>query len=412
VVTLPVPAISDPCNIGYTVSNSFTGTLPSGTFPVGTTIVTWTITPTVGTAVTCQQNVVVNDLPPTLICPAPIVVQADLNQNYATGVTVPLPTYGDNCPNPTLTWTMTGVTTGTGNAGPGTISIVPSPNTFNLGVTTITYTITDSNGNSVSCSFTVTVNGVPLIQCPASIPDHTDDGVCTRALDPGVPVLLPGSPLPSSWSWSMSGATSGSGGNLGSVPSSVVPNPYTFNYGVTTITWTAANISGSVTCTQTITIIDVEPPKFTSAPITNCVDMIVSATYTPNPPTQPFNRDNLIIYSNPDGYTFKAGNTTLDLTNLSDNCCAPSSLIINWRIDFAQTPNPADGTPMDNGFITGTGQPSSRLTDMFFPGDGVTFLPVTHIITYTVTDCHGNTTLPPQKTENITVTPRPKITKM
>lgn len=417
VVTVPAPLISNPCNEAFTVTNNSpyktSDANASGTYPVGSTSFTWTITDASGNVTTCPQTVTVTDIPPTVTCPLPIVIPADLNQNYATGVVVPPPTFADNCPNPTLTWAMTGTTTGTGNAGPGTISIVPSPNTFNLGVTTITYTITDSNGNTASCSFTVTVQGVPLIQCPAAITDHTDDGFCTRDLDPGVPVLLPGSPPPSSWSWTMSGATSGSGGNAESVPSAVVPNPYTFNLGVTTITWTACNISGCETCTQTVTIEDKEPPTFTSAPITNCVDMLYSATYTfGTPAPNIYNRDNLIIYSNPDGYTFSAGNKTLDLINLADNCCVPENMIINWRIDFAPTPDPAGpvGAMLNNGFIMGPGQPSGYGSDMLFPGDGVTFQPVIHTITYTVKDCNDNTSA--AKTENITITPRPEIIKM
>jgi hypothetical protein len=139
--------------------------------------------------------------------------------------------------------------------------------------------------------------------------------------------------------------------------------------------------------------------------------MIVSATYTNGTPNI-YNRDNLIIFSNPDVYTFIAGNASLDLTNLADNCCVPADLVINWKIDFAQTPDPAGpvGTMKSNGSVSGTGQPSTYGSDMFFPGDGVTFNSVVHTITYTVTDCHGNTA--PTKTENITVTPRPNIVKL
>jgi hypothetical protein len=44
VVNVPVPAVSDPCNEGYTILNSFNNKdNASGTYPVGQSIVTWTI---------------------------------------------------------------------------------------------------------------------------------------------------------------------------------------------------------------------------------------------------------------------------------------------------------------------------------------------------------------------------------
>jgi hypothetical protein len=176
------------------------------------------------------------------------------------------------------------------------------------------------------------------------------------------------------------------------------------------ITWTAENISGSDECSHLVIVEDKEPPTFTSAPITNCVDLLYSAEFTTGTPNI-YNRENLIIYSNPDSYTFIDGNTTLDLTNLEDNCCDSLSMVnnIQWRIDFTPTPDPAGpaGAMLNNGFITGNGQPSEYGIDMFFPGDGVTFQTVTHTITYTMEDCHGNISL--THTENIVVIPRPQL---
>jgi hypothetical protein len=143
--------------------------------------------------------------------------------------------------------------------------------------------------------------------------------------------------------------------------------------------------------------------------------MLESATYTSGtPPPNIYNRDNLIIYSNPDGYTFVAGDISLDITDLTDNCCDSLSMVnnIDWTIDFADTPDPASASapPLTHTPISGTGQPSSYGIDMFFPGDGVEFQTVIHHITYTVTDCHGNVAA--TQTEEIIVTPRPEIIKM
>ena len=57
--------------------------------------------------------------------------------------------------------------------------------------------------------------------------------------------------------------------------------------------------------------------------------------------------------------------------------------------------------------INGTGQPSAYGTDIQFPGkvDG----DKVHTITYWITDCNGNDSLP--ETVNITVKPRPNVIK-
>lgn len=393
-VTLPVPLVTDPCTIGYTVTN--TGNV-NGRYPVGTTTVTWTITPTVGAPTTCTQTITVNDLLPALTCPGKITTQTDTGKSYASNVSVPHPTYGDNCPNLTLTWVMFGATTDTSTNGPGTVSFVPSPNTFNLGVTTITYTLTDSNNHVATCSFEILVVGIPVINCPATYTSTTDPGVCKASINPGVPTLALNSPLPDSWTWTMTGATSGSGGNSGATPSPVVPNPFGFNTGVTTITWTACNISGCSSCEQAVVVTDDEPPTFTMpGTVTECVEKIQTATY--NDPTMD------ITPARPDYYIFvggSPGDTRLDISGLTDNCCGTASLTINWRIDFS-----------GGGSISGTGQLSKYGSDITFPGDST--LPydtdLVHTITYWVVDCHGNTS--PTQTQNIVIKPRPDVKKV
>src|SRR5206468_10919013 len=53
----------------------FNGTTDaSGTYPAGTTVVTWTITDVNGNSTTCTHSVTVNDTqPPTITCPANVV---------------------------------------------------------------------------------------------------------------------------------------------------------------------------------------------------------------------------------------------------------------------------------------------------------------------------------------------------
>jgi hypothetical protein len=388
-VTVPAPVISNPCNETYTITNDSpyktSDFNASGNYPVGTTIIHWTVTNGSGTAKTCDQTVTVTDLNPTLSCPANITVPADFEKHYASNVPVPPPDYGDNCPNPVLTWTMKGATAGGSGETSGT-NVFPNPYTFNTGVTTITYKLTDSNNNSVECSFTVTVLAEPDIDCQPSKTVNTDNGVCTATLDPGFPVKLSGAE-PITYTWTMTGATVASG-------TGVIGN-YTFNLGKTIITWRAENVSGYDECSQDIIVIDNIPPVLAQPPVlTVCVESLKTAIY--NAANMDINPDR------PEYYLFKQGSTVLDLdpSTFSDNCnlnCTP--IEIRWQI------NMNDGTS-----LSGRGQPSTYGADIQFKGDGITFKDVIHTITYRIVDCSGNVSDPVVRI--ITVQPRPNIIKV
>jgi hypothetical protein len=381
-VVLGTPTATDNCST-VTITNN-----APAQFPIGKTIVTWTVNDACGNTATCTQTVTVTDLLPVLVCPANISVPADYQQLYASNVTVPPPTYSDNCPNPTLTWTMTGATTATGSGDPSGINIVSSTYTFNVGVTTITYTLTDIHSHTVNCSFTVTVVSKPEIECQPGINVFTDAGVCSATLDPGFPVKISGAE-PITYSWTMTGATIGSGtGQIGN---------YTFNLGTTTITWKAENISGYVECIQLINVSDnIKPTFIPSAPLVVCVENLISAVF--DPAKLDINTDR------PEYYNFVAGNTSLDINPLTftDNCNLSCPVEIRWKIimnDGTQIP------PLPAAYQTG--QPSAYGSDIRFSGDGITFTNVVHTITYWIVDCNGNVSDPMNQT--ITVKPRPNL---
>ena len=74
-VTVPAPVINDPCpTTTYTFENDFNHTADaSGIYPIGTTVVTWTITDNSGaTNTTCTQNVVVTDNQAPVITKCPV----------------------------------------------------------------------------------------------------------------------------------------------------------------------------------------------------------------------------------------------------------------------------------------------------------------------------------------------------
>ena len=413
-VTVSSPVITNPCNEFYTMIHdsviSVDSTDASGTYPIGTTTITWTIVDASGNITVCTQLITVNDLLPTLTCPPDLVVQADYEQPFASGVTLLSPTFDDNCPDSTLTWIMTGATTGTGNTDPSGINIVPSPNTFNLGVTTIEYTFTDFHGHVDTCSFTVTVESEPIINCPPDTTVYVASGLCINNFDPGIPDLIQGA-APIDWTWEMTGATIGFGSTTGATPLPDLIGPVDFNVGTTTITWIAENLSGIDSCSYLVNVIDTIQPAFTTSPLTECVDFLYSAVFTSANPNPNLNADdNLILNPSPDYFTFISGNTALDLITLDDNCCDSTSMTIDWRIDFSNTPDPLNPpSVLIHAFISGTGQPSTYGSNMYFPGDGVYFTNITHIITYWVTDCNGN--ISETQTENIVITPRPELIK-
>ena len=280
-LTPQVPVINNPCNEAFWVTNDWPSAIDTlnvnGLYPIGTTKITWTVTDASGNITTCEQNITVTDLDPRLVCPSDIVVQAEFEVEYNSNVTVPPPTWSDNCPNPELSWTLTPPTgyetmydiselTGT--------DPYPSPNTFYLGVTTITYKVTDAHGNEVSCDFTITVLGKPEITCPPLYETTTDPGVCIATRnsgDFGLPTLDEGV-QPITWTWTITapdGTTElASGSFVGSV-SNPGPPPIPdvdFPIGTSTITWRAQNVSGFDECSHEVVVKDIE------APVVTCTD--------------------------------------------------------------------------------------------------------------------------------------------
>ena len=188
----------------------------------------------------------------------------------------------------------------------------------------------------------------------------------------------------------MSGATSGSGtGAVGN---------YTFNLGITTITWTASNVAGTDICSQTITVSDNQIPDFIKpADRVYCVKNIITADF--------FEPTTDIVPDRPDYYLLASGSTDLNLNpaTVTDNCAQTCTYEIRWRIDFN------DGTSLPAGPATFlTGQPSAYGADILLPGSSNSSKE--HQITYWVVDCHGNVSAP--KTSKITINPRPEIIKI
>ena len=166
------PAVTENCT--PTVTWAAPGAIPasgltnaSGTvFPLGNTVVTYTVTDGVNPAVMCNFTVTVSDMQaPTIICPSVAVLSKNTDPgvcNYtavgtefnATGMT-------DNC-GITLSGTNPSNTKNPFNTLAGEV--------FNLGMTSVTWTVTDQNGKTASCAFTVKVSDN---QSPSLVPLDT-----------------------------------------------------------------------------------------------------------------------------------------------------------------------------------------------------------------------------------------------
>ncbi|WP_167616138.1 HYR domain-containing protein [Maribellus sediminis] len=279
---------------------------------------------------------------------------------------------------------------------PGTAPVLCSG-----GTTTVTWTITDlCETQTFDASFIVTPPTALTYTCPT---------------DTIIPPCEEQSDIEAAYNAWVAGFTYSGGcsptDNISSIPA--LPADAYDNGANLSFTYIVDDLCSSESCTSTFTVEpDTVPPTFTSAPIENCVDPLHWVVYDEDNPNPVVNHidPNLTKDPSPDYYTFKAGDTSLDLTDLDDNCCDPSTLIINWRIDFSDVPDPLnEGNTISHGFISGTGQPSTYGSDIQMWGDGVYFTPVEHKITYWVEDCHGN--ISDEVEETITVTPRPQVIK-
>ncbi|MFT4543830.1 MAG: hypothetical protein ACI9EQ_000280, partial [Bacteroidia bacterium] len=116
------------------------------------TVVTITATDDAGNSTDCSFNVnPIDDVDPTLACPADYAVNANSNCEYTVPDLTSGATLSDNCDN--------------------TPFIVQSPTIGSTatGATVVTLTATDDAGNVSTCNFTITVsdNEVPTLTCPS-----------------------------------------------------------------------------------------------------------------------------------------------------------------------------------------------------------------------------------------------------
>jgi len=218
----------------------------AGSYPLGTTTVTYSATDQSGNRSSCSSSIaVVDTTPPSITCPAPITAEATGNESA---------------------FVVPGSATAFDIAGPVTIT-GPAAGSYPLGTTTVTYSATDQSGNRSSCSSSIAVVDTtpPSITCPAPI--------TAEATSFAGAVVAPGAASASD----IAGPVTVAG------PSGAA----TYPLGTTTLTYTATDQSGNQSsCTATITVVDTTPPSISCpAAVTVEATSVAGAFVTPGAAT-------------------------------------------------------------------------------------------------------------------------------
>jgi hypothetical protein len=144
----------DNCAVASVV-NDYNGTADAtDIYPVGTTLVTFTVTDIHGNISDCAMNITVfDDEQPEIVCPADITIGTDAGV-CETAVSVPAITANDEC----------GIATVVNNYN-GTSD---ASDIYPIGTTIVTWTVTDIHGNSTQCDMAITVvdDENPIVVCP------------------------------------------------------------------------------------------------------------------------------------------------------------------------------------------------------------------------------------------------------
>lgn len=355
-IILGSPITSDNCSVA-----SITNNAPS-VYPLGVTVVTWTVTDGSGNIATATQTItVVDTIKPVITAPATVTANAN-NGCVAFNINLGTPSVSDNC----------SIASVTNNA----------PNTFPLGTTTVTWTATDASGNVKTATQLVVVTDVtsPSLVVPSNVIVNVNSGCSATGVSLGTPVTSDNC-------------------SVASVSNNA---PTTFNIGTTIVTWTVTDPSGNFTTgTQTVTVLDsvfptiVAPNNISIVATTGCsisglelgtpttTDNCAVVSVTNNAPIVfPIGITNITwTVVDASGNTSTSVQTVTVIDTVSPTITAPSNIVVSvnsecyaLNIDLG-TPTTADNCSVVNVF---NNAPPSYPT-----GDT--------IVTWTVVDGSGNT---------------------
>ncbi|MGM5470094.1 LamG-like jellyroll fold domain-containing protein [Flavobacteriaceae bacterium LMO-SS05] len=257
-VTVPLATASDNCSIS-SISNDFNGggANASGTYPVGTTTVTFTATDAAGRTDSCSMTVTVTDnQDPVFNCASLSQINYSADVSCVNNTNVSVPQAIDNCG-------------GTINAVGTRSDGVPLNNPWPLGTTTIIWTFTDAAANSIQCTQDVVVSDSipPTAICKnITIPLNASTGTATLTATQ---------------------IDNGSSDNCGIASMTVSKGSFDCsNIGANTVTLTVTDTAGnSSTCNATVTVTDASTSasvNIAASPGTTiCAGTSVTFTATP-----------------------------------------------------------------------------------------------------------------------------------
>jgi gliding motility-associated-like protein len=364
-LNLGTPVTADNCSVASVTNNA-----PIA-FPIGTTIVTWTVTDGSGKTATATQTVTINDIIfPTITAPAAITANTTTGC-IAANIALGTPVTADNC----------SVATITNNA----------PAVFPLGTTTVTWTVKDGSGNTTTATQTVTIVDIiyPTIVAPAAITVNTTTGCTAIGSSLGTPVTADNC----------------------SVATVTNNAPTSFPIGTTTVTWTVTDGSGnSTTATQLVTVIDNVNPTIT-APSAVSANTTNGCTASGINLGTPVTADNCTVASvtNNAPSVFPIGSTTVTWT-VTDG--SGNSATATQVVTVSDVTNPTITAPVAITVTTNSGCEASGIAlGLPITADNCTVASVTNnapatfpigttTVTWTVTDAAGNTST---ATQTVTV---------
>ncbi|MBK9013662.1 MAG: hypothetical protein IPM82_06015 [Saprospiraceae bacterium] len=245
---------------------------------------------------------IVDNLPPLVAWPANVNAPAD-PAACARAVNSLTPIVTDNCPGSyVVTWTRTGATPGSGSGSANGV--------YNVGVTQVNFSIDDLNtpgpvNGTHTTTVVITDSQAPTIT-PSSLPNqvHIANASCQASVtwnggfhpvaSDNCSLMFPASLL---YTIQMSGATFLAPTSLPTVGPPTAFAPYTFNQGVTTVTYTAFDGINTTTLTFTVTVNDTTAPSFGAAPTVSTV-AAVNCSAPVNINLTPFITDNCTIAAN------------------------------------------------------------------------------------------------------------------
>ncbi|XP_072014221.1 hyalin-like [Amphiura filiformis] len=236
------PTATDNSGLTPTVTQSHQ---PGGSFPIGTTDVTYTFTDMAGNMVVCSFSVIVetgiDTTPPEVIaCPDSRTSEVPFGTPSLTVVWTEPVAIDDSGQTPTFTQTHE----------PG--------DSFPVGTTRVTYIFTDSSGNQAACIFSITIvpmqDTVPPVvnSCPSTLSYTVPFGTTSRIVTWTEPTAID---------------------NSGMTPTVTQshPNGGNFPVGTTQVTYTFSDDArNEVMCSFTITILsteDLTPPVINNCPM-------------------------------------------------------------------------------------------------------------------------------------------------